>query len=150
MSNDAIILGDRVSIAFENKHVTLYWNPELQAIGTWFRPEEFGESWDSSETVKQALEGGLELIREHGATRWIADTREMPVMSAQTQQWVVEQWWPRAFAEGFRWLAILLPQSTMAKLAVDEAVATAEDSPSHETRYFGEVDAAKAWLRSKA
>ena len=150
MKTQATILGDPVEIRFDNKYVTLYWNPSLRAVGTWFRPADFGDGWDGVSTIQQALEGGLELIREHGATRWIADTREMPVMPAEAQEWTATNWWPRALDAGFRWLAILLPQSTMTKLAIDESVAPSNESPDSETRYFGDVDQAKAWLRSKS
>lgn len=148
-THDAVILGDPVEVQLETSHVTLYWNPSLRAVGTWMRPAKFGENWDGHAAIKLALEGGLELIRTHGATRWIADTREIPVMSAETQQWVVDSWWPRALEAGFAWLAILLPRSTMAKLAVDGALPSSDPSATYETRYFAEPDEAKAWLRSK-
>jgi len=149
MPQQAIILGYSVDVHFENPHVTLYWNPELRAVGTWFRPAKFGDGWDGVKTIQQALDGGLDIIRAERATRWIADTREMAVMPAEAQRWCAEDWWPRALAEGFRWLAILLPQSTMAKLAIDESVAPSDEHPESETRFFSNIEAAKTWLLSK-
>lgn len=149
MLHQAIILGNTVDVHFENPYVTLYWNPDLRAVGTWFRPAEFGGGWDGVKTIQLALDAGLEIIRSQRATRWIADTREMAVMPAEAQQWCAEDWWPRALSEGFRWLAILLPKSTMAKLAIDESLAPSDEHPESETRYFGDIEAAKAWLRSK-
>ena len=144
------ILDEPVDVYFENEFVTLYWNPRLRAVGTWFRPAPLGEGWRGTETIKLALEKGLDLIREHKATRWIADTRDMPVMPPEAQAWCTEDWWPRALEAGFRWLAILLPNSIIAKLAIDEAIAASVEHQESESRYFGSADAAKAWLLSKA
>jgi hypothetical protein len=143
------ILNDQVEIYFENAHVTLYFNPNLHAVGTWFRPAALGAGWNGTETIKLALEKGLELIKEKRATRWIADTREMPVMPPDAQQWCTEDWWPRALSAGFRWLAILLPGSILAKLAIDEAIQASMEHAESETRYFGTVEGAKEWLCSK-
>ncbi len=149
MSTQAVILGHRVDVHFENEYVTVYWNPDLRAVGTWFRPAEFGDGWDGVETIRLALDTGLDIIREHKATRWIADTRAMAVMPAEAQRWCGEDWWPRALAEGFRWLAILLPESTMALLAIEGSVTASDEHPESETQYFGDIEAAKAWLLAK-
>lgn len=146
-SKQMTILDDPVEVHFENDYVTLYWNPGLRAVGTWFRPAPFGDGWDGVNTIRAALEGGLELIERHGATRWIADTREMAVMPAEAQRYAADDWWPRALDAGFRWLAILLPKSSMAKLAIDESTAPSAQNPDSETRYFASVEAAKEWLR---
>ena len=141
--------GHMAEIHFENEHAKLFWIPDLRAVGGVFLPAEFGEGWDSVQTIKLVLDAGLEIIRKERATRWLSDTREMAVMTAEAQRWCTEDWWPRALAAGFRWLAVLLPQSTMAKLAIDESVRPSDEHAESETRYFSDVEAAKAWLLSK-
>lgn len=143
------ILGDRVEVHFENKWVVLFWNEEERWVGTWWKKATLGSSWAASETVPESLEKGLELIVAKKATCWLADCRDMAVMPPGVQQWTAENWWPRALEAGFRWLAILLPKSVITKMAIDASIQPSNESQVSETRYFGEVDEAKAWLRSK-
>ncbi|HVJ92515.1 MAG TPA: hypothetical protein VM580_22090 [Labilithrix sp.] len=144
------IFGDVVEVSFENRFVILYWNEAEGWVGTCWKKVRLGDDWTAANTVRESLELGLDLIRKKGTSRWLSDSRDMAVMPPDVQEWLTGDWWPRALSAGFRWLGILLPQSALAKMAIDVTLPEGEEGPQSETRYFAEVDAAKSWLRSKA
>lgn len=143
-----VILGDSVEVHFENRYALVYWSSAHQCVGTWWKKAEFGEDWAGSDTVKESLDKGLELVRAKHATRWLADCRDMAVLPPDIQKWLIDDWWPRALAAGFRWLALLLPKSTITKMAIDVSLRPSREAVQSETRYFGDVDEARAWLQA--
>ncbi|TGL63296.1 methyl-accepting chemotaxis protein [Leptospira sarikeiensis] len=75
----------------------------------------------SDEKYKEMLNKGLELVKEMNASKWMADTSDMGVTSPEAQTWVNENWFPRAINSSLRKIAIVIPQSVLAELAMDNS-----------------------------
>jgi len=140
------ILGEDCEIYLENPYVVMFWIERIRTIGGVWKQAPLGADWNGLATIQECLEVGLRIIREKNATRWVTDTRHMAVMPPEAQRWTTENWWPRALDAGFCWLAIVMPKSVIAKMAIDRSLAPSEE---HETQYFGSVEEAITWLCTK-
>ena len=72
--------------------------------------------------MQEVLDRGLALMQAKATNRWLGDTRDMPVMPPESQTWANEVWWPRALDAGFRWLALVVPRSTLARMAMEQSM----------------------------
>ena len=97
------------------------------------------------EDFRSGLNKGLNLIMEKKAYRWLADLRNMQVLSIADQAWSNENWFPRAVSGGIRRMAIIYPSSALAKVGVKNIMNKVGEI-NIETAYFDSVEDAKAWL----
>lgn len=138
--------GESCEVYLENPHVVLFWIESIRAVGGVWRQAPLGADWNGLATIQECLDVGLKIIREKQANRWITDSRNMAVMAPEAQRWTTENWWPRALDAGFQWLAIVMPKNVIAKMAIDRSLAP---SQGHDTQFFGSLDEAITWLRTK-
>jgi len=139
------ILGESCEIYYENQRVVVFWAERIRTIGGVWKKAP-GAEWNGLVTIQKCLTVGLEIIREKKATRWITDSREMPVLPPEAQKWTNEVWWPQAVELGFRWLAVVMPESAISQMALTRSIM---DSMRQEINYFGSTDEAIQWLCSK-
>lgn len=92
------------------------------------------------------LDKGLELIEKKGSSRWLADLREMKVLSIEDQNWSSNDWFPRAINGGIRKMSIVLPESALAKMGVKNIMNEVEGIEI-KTTYFSTLEEAEKWLR---
>lgn len=92
------------------------------------------------------LNKGLELIEEKNASLWLADLRKMQVLSLEDQDWSTNDWFPRAIKGGIRKMAIVLPESALAKMGLKN-IMNKVGGIEIETSYFSSIDEAEKWLK---
>lgn len=88
----------------------------------------------------------LDLMIAKRSSRLITDSRDMKALAQQDQQWIDEEWRPRAQAAGLRRNAILVPKSAVAKLTVTTVVKKFDEV---QFGYFSELDEARRWLNQQ-
>ncbi len=98
------------------------------------------------ETLRVPCNKGIDLMISKRSSRLITDSREMKALTQQDQQWVDEDWRPRARAAGLRRNAILVPKSAVAKLTVTAIVKKFDEV---QFGYFSEMDEARKWLNQQ-
>jgi hypothetical protein len=80
------------------------WDAELKIVQVvwhgWADPVEFAA----------ITEAGLRALSEHHGSRWLADCRDMKAVQQSDQDWLNDDWFPRALAAGLRRMAVVLPQ----------------------------------------
>lgn len=133
-------------VYLDNPYVMIGWLESCRAVAGIWKKAPLGVNWNAMATIQESLEVGLKIVVEKSATRWVTDTRDMAVMPPEAQKWTNESWWPRALAAGFRWLAIVMPKSVVSKMAIDRSL---DKNAGHETQFFGDVEEAIAWLKTK-
>jgi hypothetical protein len=122
---------------YETTKVRFSFDPATRCVfGEW-------KGFASGDEYRQALEAGLALLAQHRTSRWCADLREFKTATADDQRWTDTEWFPRAVKAGMRRLAVVLPESVIAQLAVQRQVTQVGDV---ESRFFASVPEAKAWL----
>ncbi len=126
-------------VALENEYVTVVCDPEAGIV------EHVTHRFLVSEAFRQALLLGLELMREHGATKWLSDERLNGAISNEDVEWGATVWRPRAVALGLTCWAVVLPRSAFGSLRARRIVEE-ERRWGLTCEVFEEPDAARRWL----
>ena len=100
----------------------------------WARPAEF----------KAANNGLVDAIKDHRGSRLLGDSRQIKVIQQSDQDWVNEDWFPRILAAGLTRMAMVLPNSSLAKMNIDDMVSRVADRL--DVAYFATLDEARDWL----
>lgn len=123
----------------ETSHVTLTHLPEVPCLlSVWkgFVPDQ---------TYRQLVEEHLRIARRLKTDRWIFDIREMKVVPVPAQEWLQEDWLPRAIASGrYKYVALIEPEDFYAEMA-SERISGLQSEHVVEKR-FKSFEEAKAWL----
>jgi hypothetical protein len=127
----------------DEKYVTIWWNPDIQSVHVEWR------AWANTDEIRAALEKGLKALRDHHATRWLADCLRRRVVQEDAQEWLDQSWLPQARALGLRRMAVVLPVSEVSKGTVEDLVAK-YSATEVETRKFATVEEARSWLAEDA
>jgi hypothetical protein len=101
----------------------------------------------SGEKFRQGLEKILELIKEKVATLYIADISSAKVISLDDQNWISQDWSPRAYEAGLRKNAFIYPKDVFAQMAVRRV--TQIMRTEIEIAYFHDEAEAIKWLNQK-
>ena len=79
------------------------WNRDLKAVCV----ESHG--WANTAEPRAVLEAGIRAMRAHRGSRWLVDGRRMKVVRQEDQDWINENWLPRALGAGLRLTAVVVP-----------------------------------------
>jgi hypothetical protein len=127
--------------------VKIDWDGQLRAIVAEWKGIARGE------TYRAALDRSLELVRQHHARRWLGDMLEASgVMSQEDSDWLARDWFPRLLAAGGRRFAVVMPPQTLAAMQMNRLkreIAAENDPDAFITRYFDNLDEARAWLAAR-
>lgn len=101
----------------------------------------------SGEAFRQVLNTGIELLRLHGATKWLSDDRGNGPLSPEDTEWSKTNWFPRAFEAGWKYWALVVPEDIYAQMNLKEFVDSYYEQGLR-IMVFVEPDAALRWLDS--
>jgi hypothetical protein len=125
---------------FESRVASVIWNADLEAVELRWKMFAKGEEF------KEALNQGLELVRQKKAAHWLGDTSDMSAIPLEDQEWVNTNWFPRAISSGIKRMAVIVPKSAIAKMSVQNIVSRFNTLEVHN---FGEKSEAAQWLKSQ-
>ncbi|TGN10861.1 methyl-accepting chemotaxis protein [Leptospira ilyithenensis] len=97
----------------------------------------------TEEAYKEILIEGLEVIKKYNISKWMADTRKMGVVTAGAQTWVNEVWFPQAIGCSLRKIAIVIPDSALAAMSIDDSTLK---TGNVELKTLPSVETAMEWL----
>lgn len=120
--------------------LTIHWDEGLQAV--WMEWKGYVEG----EELRGSLDAGLGLVRQKKSCRWLADCRNLGPVRQDDQHWTNVDWFPRAAAGGVRWMAMIQPRTSVARLSV-KSVMSKVNNINLVTAYFDDLDPARQWLR---
>jgi len=106
--------------------------------------------WTGYATSTQFREGTelmLETLVLNKASKVLAEIREMTIIGMEDQQWLQNDFLPRAINAGFKAIAIIRPESYFNKVAV-ETVSYKIDSEKLMIRFFDKSEEARQWLHA--
>lgn len=90
----------------------------------------------------------LDMLSQHGADKILGDDSDLPIVHADDQRWIMEDWFPRARAAGLRAIATSVSMAFFGKVAIGRIHArVAEEIP---VRNFRSIHQARCWLESWA
>jgi len=104
--------------------------------------------WDGYATSKQFKEGTelmLNTLIRHQCSKVLADIKDMKIIAMEDQQWLNEDFLPRATKFGFEAIAIIKPDFYFNKVAV-ETISYKADKDKLTINFFDNTEEAKEWL----
>lgn len=126
-------------VHYNKPHLTVRWDDQTEAVHMDWHDFADGEPY------REGLDAGLDLVEERDATRWLADLRDLGVVSEEDKQWSNEEWFPRALESSLSSMAIVRPESVIADMAVDDIMQEVGDGEIT-VKNFEDIDAARKWL----
>lgn len=103
------------------------------------------QGWANSSEFADLLEAEIQALRNHKASRVLADCRRQKVLNPADQDRANEQWIPRALAAGLKRFAVVLPSSVLAEVNLKSSLARVP-AAALEVAYFATPEEARAWL----
>ena len=104
--------------------------------------------WDGYATSKQFKQGTelmLNTLIQNHCSKVLADIKDMKIIAMEDQQWLNEEFLPRATSFGFKAIAIVKPNYYFNQVAV-ETISYKVDKAKLTINFFDNIEDAKAWL----
>ncbi len=98
---------------------------------------------------EELLSTGAECMEKHGATKWLSDDSEMVVVREEANKWAEEVWLPRVLKAGFKYWAIVKPNSSVFGNMQITRFAKEYREKGIAAKIFDTVEQAIVWLESK-
>ena len=123
----------------DNQYATLVYHSDTKIVHHIFHKDL------NTEHFKLVLSRGVELLIEHEAIKWLADTRAIGPFSEEEGRWVNEEWLPRAIASGWKYWALVVPEAVKARMDLFQHMAFFEGK-GIKINVFTDIDFARTWL----
>ncbi len=126
-----------------NGQVSLVYHPDTKIVHHEFRQFVFGEQF------RTVLMTGLDLMREHGACKWLSDDRGNASLAKEDMDWADSVWLPAVCDAGWRYWAAVMPESVIGQMNIRKW-ADKFRSVGVTAMAFSDPDAAMAWLEDQS
>jgi hypothetical protein len=129
--------------ALSNEHATLVYHEDSRIVHHTFHEVIAGENF------RTVLNNGVELLRKHGAKKWLSDDRMIGALNEEDTQWSMNDWFPRAKAAGWKFWALVVPADIMARMNLKEFVDSYYEQGLR-IMVFTDPEAAMEWLTKQS
>lgn len=99
------------------------------------------------ELLQEVLMRGLDLIRDHGATKWLSDDRNGGALPKSHHDWGGSVWAPQVIAAGWKYWGLVLPPNDLLHTANMQKLSRLYASQGVTVEVFSDPDDAFRWLR---
>jgi hypothetical protein len=123
----------------DNDYLTLFYHADKKIVHHIYKPPIGGKY------LKEGLNVGTELLREHGATKWLSDNRAFAATTDEETQWINTNWLPRAVDAGWKYWALVVPHGMKARMNMSEFT-EAFYKEGVRVMVFTDPDEAMSWL----
>lgn len=123
----------------DNSYARLSYDTEKKIVF-----HTFHEGLDTAH-FQMVLNKGIEILREHGAIKWLADTRAIKPLTEEQGRWIATDWLPRAVTTGWKYWALVVPDSIESRASMAHHVDFFEGKGVR-LNTFTKMDEAWAWL----
>jgi hypothetical protein len=102
----------------------------------------------SGETLQNALMAGIAGMKKYRAYKWLSDDRKNPVISPEDQQWTASVWRPLAIQSGWKYWAIVIPETTLNQIRMKK-IAETNSKLGVTVEFFHDPQKAMEWLEKQ-
>ena len=130
-------------LVLETEFARVWLHVDTRIVHHEFRKYIWGEHF------RGALNSGLQVMTDNGSIKWLSDDRENSALSREDSEWSVLDWQPRAVAAGWKYWAIVQPESVLGQMNIERLAKNCANS-GITVRAFSTVDRALSWLEQIA
>lgn len=125
----------------DNPHVKLFYETDTKIVHHRFAATIHGDY------LMESMNKGVELLKQHKATKWLSDNRAINGHSEKETEWINNVWLPSAINAGWKAWALVVPDSFLARINMNEFVKSFYDKGVR-IMVFTDWDEAMNWLKS--
>ena len=130
-----------VQTIIDTDYATLWYYPESKVVRHKWKKFIHGDEF------RNVLNRGVEIFKEHGANKWLSDDRLNSALPTVDFEWGVTDWFPRVFAAGWKYWALVMPDKVIGQMNMDRAVKTYIEQ-GLVVKVFEDPEEALAWLET--
>jgi hypothetical protein len=94
----------------DTDYATLWYYPEEKIVYHVFHKYIYGQEF------RDVLEKGTAIFKQYGAQKWLSDDRLNSALPPADVDWSMNDWFPRAFASGWKYWAIVMPDKVAGQM----------------------------------
>ena len=128
-------------IFYDESWMSVPWDGSCQAVWNEWKAYAEGDQY------REALEAVIVCLRKNNASRLLSDARKIGPIRQEDQRWTREDWRVRAIGAGLRWIAVVTPKSSVARLSVRGIGNKITDNDAFSS-HFDNLELARAWIRN--
>ncbi len=125
----------------DTEYATLWYYPDKKIVHHQFHKFIHGNEF------RQVLDKGVEIFKDNGAQKWLSDDRKNSTLSTADTEWAQQDWFPRVFAAGWKYWAIVMPDKVVGKMNMKHFI-EAYSAQGLTIDIFDDADEALKWLES--
>lgn len=115
------------------------WNEELQAVKVEWKGFSHGEE------LQRIMLKAIELLATRKSGKILMDSSNASAIKAEDSAWIDQEFVTKAYDAGLRFMAMTLPEKTVAKLSIRRMVSNFDGLP-YMSKNFSEITEAAEWL----
>ncbi len=119
----------------------IFYNVELNLVQTVWKGIDV-----TSDNFRKILNEIINALIFSSSNVVLADARRMPPISNTDQEWILNDWYPRAVKAGFRYQGLVLAKNSYNEMAVKE-LSHQYDKWVVSTHYFTTINEALGWIK---
>lgn len=106
-----------------NPNFSVTFNTATQTVEfTW-------NNFVKGEAFHEGCNAMITALKKHGSSKLICDSRRYTVVDPQDQLWSIQDWLPRAIGAGLACFAVVMPESVVGKLSVQNVINDKKHTP---------------------
>lgn len=74
------------------------------------------------DAFRSVLLTGVDLLREHGDSKWLSDDRGNGALAPEDTEWSFTAWFPQAKEAGWKFWALVVPEDMMARMNLKQII----------------------------
>ncbi len=124
---------------YESPSVVVWYHPDSKIVHHQIKKFAFGKEF------RDFLMAGTAAMAKNKATKWLSDDRSNTALAKEDTEWGQVEWFPKTLAAGWKHWAIVQPEKTLGKMAMERLV---KDylAAGVNAKFFSDVDEAMKWL----
>jgi hypothetical protein len=125
---------------YENPICKLGYDNDVRCVEVVWR------KYATSAQLRYIHEVILGMLEQHKAEKILGDDTDLPIIHAEDQRWIIEEWLPRARAAGFKAVATKVSMTFFGRVAIG----TIQSKLGREVqiRNFRNIHSARSWLKN--
>jgi hypothetical protein len=124
---------------YDNPICRLHYDQEVRCIEVTWR------KYATSTQLRYIHEIILSMLAQYKAEKILGDDTDLPIIHAEDQRWIVEEWLPRARAIGLKVAATKVSMTFFGRVAI--GTIQSKLSRDLQIRNFGNIHTARSWLK---
>lgn len=138
MARDLLLIG-----VMTNPNFSVTFNSASRCVEfTW-------NNFVKGEAFHEGCNAMIAALKKHSTSKLICDSRRYTVVDPADQLWSIQDWLPRAITAGLTTFAVVMPESVVGKLSVQNVINDKKHTPkelSLTREMFNTMEDARTWI----